>query len=103
MNILISGKPTGRLASTIKNYMVKNIGNNVNFQEDIFDHGNIENFSNYDVYISTAWNTKGNYKEDPINEKYAENTIFWLNKCRENNIYSIYLGTSDTSGFEDCI
>lgn len=103
MNILISGRPTGRLASRIATALRKDPSNIVIFQENIWDLKMKENLHAYDVYISTAWNTKGNYKEDPINEEYAFYTCLWLDACKEKNIYSIYLGTSDNSGFEDCL
>lgn len=103
MNILISGRPSGRITSKLKTSLeIK--GHSVAFQENIWDSTFIrENIHAYDVYIAAAWKTKGDYKEDPINEEYAKYTNLWLDLCREKGVYTIYLGTSDMSGFEDCL
>lgn len=102
MNIVISGKPTGRLSSKIYKGLSEK-GHSVSFCTDIFDYSQMGVLDNADVFIATAWNTKGDYKNDPINEKYAKATIKWLDECRSRNVFSIYLGTADDSGFEDCL
>lgn len=97
MNILISGKSTGRLASKIYKALTNH---SILFCTDIFDYSQFKKLNNIDIFIAAAWNMKSNYKEDPINEYYAKVTIDWLREAKRRNVKSIYLGTSDKSSFD---
>lgn len=102
-NILISGKPSGRIGSNIA-LSLRAKQKNIDFQENIFDlRSDCSFLRKYDLYIACAWNTKSGYKSDPINEQYALNTNFWLDRCRDYGVKTIYLGCSEKSGFEKCL
>lgn len=100
MKIVIAGRPTGRIISKLCGVFEFDT---IQFVEDIFNISSFNILKDADVFIAAAWNTRGNYKNDLDNYRYAYYTRHWLLKCRQMNVHTIYLGTSDTSGFEDCL
>lgn len=101
MNILINCRPSGRIASALHDKL-ENDGIKHDFIQDVF----ISDFSALNGkthLIAMAWNTKPGYKDDvESNIKYASANRMWINESKQRGIHTTYLGTSDTSGFEDC-
>ena len=73
------------------------------FVHDVFT----DDFSAFDNgtthLIAMAWNTKPGYKDDvEMNKHYALANARWIDEAKKRHIHITYLGTSDTSGFENC-
>jgi hypothetical protein len=103
MNILLNSRHTGRIAKALIDCFIQHSNISFTCVQDFFKSEPAEALEGHTHMIALAWDTSPGYKDSERNYDYMRRTLEWLEQAKMAGVHSTYLGTSDKSGFGDCL